>query len=105
MARLASGEGSDLLEEIGDLPEEESRIVTDLHLAEEPPLTAEAVEDAVERLRAHARQRRLQELKTYITEHVDPLIRQGIVPHDDPRWQEWLELQQQPRVSDRTRVR
>lgn len=105
MARLASGEGSDLLEEIGDLPEEEARIVTDLHIAEEPPLSAAAVEDSVERLRAHARQRRLQELKAYITEHVEPLIRQGIAPRDDPRWQEWLELQQQARVSDRTRVR
>lgn len=91
-----AAEGDDPLADVAALPEAVAQLATELTLREHPPVTDTLVADAVERMRIHARQRRLMELKD--------LMAQGALGADDPRWAEWQELQRQARVSDRSRV-
>lgn len=82
--------------DLANLPEALAALVSDLVLRDEPPVSRERAADALERLRIHARQRRLQELKAQMAA--------GELTPDDPRWAEWQELQRQVRLSDRSRV-
>jgi hypothetical protein len=90
------GDSSGPAVDVAALPEALARLVTELTLRDEPPITEELMQDAVSRIRIHARQRRLMELKD--------LMAEGALPAGDPRWAEWQELQRQARVSDRSRI-
>lgn len=85
------------LADVTSLPDAIARIVTELSLLESPPLTALDVEEAADRMRQHATQRRKAELKAYVesVDRMDP---------DDPLVKEWHALQKRPRASDRSRV-
>ncbi|HEY3412635.1 MAG TPA: DNA primase [Armatimonadota bacterium] len=85
------------LSDVTSLPDALARIVTELSLMESPPIAAVEVEQAINKVRIRARQRRLAELSAYIDtlERLDP---------NDPMVQEWKTLQTQPRASDPTRL-
>lgn len=85
------------LSDVTSLPDALARIVTELSLMESPPIALAEIEQAINRMRIHARQRRLAELSAYIDtlERLDP---------NDPLVQEWKTLQTQPRASDQSRV-
>ncbi|HEY3268495.1 MAG TPA: DNA primase [Armatimonadota bacterium] len=100
LKRLAGSGDADARLDVAALPEALANLVTDLSLREDQPLTAEHVQGAVERMRMHARQRRLSELKPIIQQR----LQAGDLQKDDPLWLEWQSLQRQGRVSDRSRI-
>jgi DNA primase len=100
LGRDNDAEMSDAFADVTSLPEAIARIVTELSLLESPPLTAPDVEEAADRMRQHARRRRLAELDAYI----QPLLHEGRLDRSDPLWVEWQSLQRQGRASDRSRV-
>lgn len=88
---------SNPLSDVTSLPDALARIVTELSLVEDPPLDAVHVQQAMDTVRMHANLRRKSELKAYIDAA-------GQLDPNDPLVREWLELQKQPRASDRSRV-
>jgi hypothetical protein len=101
LTRVDDPDAPDPFADLSALDEGVSEAVAALSLEDGPPLTPALVAENVARMRSYARQRRLQELNTYI----EPLLSDGRLKSDDPLYLEWKDLQSAGRYSDAARVR
>jgi hypothetical protein len=100
LTRVDDPDAPDPFADLSTLDEGVSEAVAALSLEDGPPLTPGLVAENVARMRSYARQRRLQELNTYI----EPLLSDGRLRNDDPLYLEWKDLQSAGRYSDAAKV-